>query len=79
MLKKGTVHLWKWGAVLVFLNKTLELKLITSAAALPSLFSLFFALTKQQMPYHVAEQPDSDLFLQLYQRWQNAPSTNTII
>lgn len=28
MLKKGTVHLWKWGALPLFLNVTLELELI---------------------------------------------------
>lgn len=45
MVKEDTVHLWKWGDLPRFLNKILELKLITSFAALPSLF-FFFALTK---------------------------------
>lgn len=47
VLKKGTVHHWKWGALPPFLNETLELEPITFI--FPSLFSAFFAVTKQQM------------------------------
>lgn len=49
VLKKGTEHLWIWAALPQVLNKALELKIITFFLALPSLFSVFIAVTKQQM------------------------------
>lgn len=57
------MRLWNWNRSLIF----------------PSLFSAFFAVTKQQMLQHVAEQPDSEWFLQYYPSEQNAPSTYKII